>query len=111
MLTPPISPAWPIQLLNTRLSSYAYGPRHWLRRENKCLVKSRRDFVARSGLSLTTSSGAVPRISAAPALRGVAGSSSLAMAPAQGRCLVFSFCSLLPKGCSIRSTRSGEHLL
>ena len=52
MLTPPISPAWPIQLLNTRLCSYACGPRHWLREESKCLVKGRRDFVARSLLRL-----------------------------------------------------------
>ena len=50
MLTAPISPAWPIQLLNTCLCSYACGPWHWLRREDKCLVKGRRDFVARSGL-------------------------------------------------------------
>ena len=52
MLTPPIYLAWPIQLLNTRLCSYACGPRHRLRWERKCLVKGCRDFVARSSLSL-----------------------------------------------------------
>ena len=68
MLTLPIPPAWPTQLLNTHLGASACGPRLWLWRHNKRLEKRRLDFVARPGLSSlsshalsqTTSTGAVP---------------------------------------------------
>ena len=74
MISPQISPAVPIQLLNTHLGGSACGPRGQRLTDGKCVVKSLQDFVARLCLSLATSSSASSpiRMSSEPLLGAVA---------------------------------------
>ena len=98
MLTPPISPALPTQLLNTHLGGSACGPKLQRWRDGKCLVKSLNDFVARLCLSPATSSSASSQIWISRGIPVGHRACSSAMAPAQGRYLVFFLFSPSSKG-------------
>ena len=101
-------------LEHPRLGGCACGPRHWLRREIKCLVKSSRDFGARPGLSSlsshalspTTSKGAVP-VYHHLRHRGASREGVFLLVPSKAD---RTGAPAAAAACSISWTRSGEHL-